>query len=31
MTAVLAGIVANVTILAIILAVWTIYENAKNK
>lgn len=30
-TAVLAGIVANVTILAIILAVWTIYQKAKNK
>jgi hypothetical protein len=30
-TAVLAGIVANVTILAIILGIWTIYQKAKNK
>jgi len=31
MPTVLAGLVANVTILAIILGVWTIYQNAKKK
>lgn len=31
MPAMLAGLIANVTILAIILGVWTIYQNAKRK
>ncbi len=31
MSAVLAGLVTNVTILAIILGVWTMYQNAKRK
>ena len=31
LTTALAGLVANVTILAMILGVWTIYQNAKRK